>query len=61
MQEYKKKTRYEGVYMYVAPDGYNFWSENCNYGSVIWGGDCLSNHYYLKPINDEINTEKDSE
>ena len=56
MQEYKKKTKYEGVYMYVAPEGYNFWSQGTNYGSVVYGGDCLTNYYYLKPIEDETNT-----
>lgn len=53
IQKLKHKTKYEGVFMYVAPDGYNFWSENTNYGSVVYGGDCLENHYYLKEIKDE--------
>ena len=68
LQKMKHKTKYEGVFMYVAPDGYNFWSENTNYGSVVYGGDCLENHYYLKEIKDEdttnnittINTKQDN-
>lgn len=59
LQKMKKPTDYEGVYTYHAPEGYSFWSENTNYGNVIWGGDCLTNYYYLK--KNETNTEKDSE
>lgn len=53
LQKLKHKTPYDGVFIYVAPDGNNFWSNNTNYGSVIYGGDCLENHYYLKEIEDE--------
>ena len=51
LQKLKKKTPYDGVFMYVAPDGYEFWSENTCYGTTIWGGGYLDNHYYLKEIN----------
>ncbi len=59
LQKMKKPTNYEGVFMYVAPEGYKFWSEGTCYGDVVWGGDCLTNYYYLK--EDETNTEKNSE
>ena len=50
LQKLKKKTPYDGVFVYVAPDGYEFWSENTCYGTTIWGGGYLDNHYYLKEI-----------
>lgn len=48
LQKMKKPTNYEGVFTYEAPEGYSFWSENTCYGKTIWGGDCLTNYYYLK-------------
>ena len=60
LQKMKKPTNYEGVFMYVAPEGYKFWSEGTCYGDVVFGGDCLTNYYYLKK-KDETNTEKNSE
>ena len=60
LQKLKNPTQYEGVFKYVAPDGYNFWSNDTNFGNVIWGGDWLTNYYYLKEI-DETNIKKDSE
>lgn len=59
LQKMRRPTKYEGVYMYVAPDGYEFWSEDKCYGKVVYGGDCLTNYYYLK--ENETDTEKDSE
>lgn len=50
LQKLKKPTIYEGVFTYNAPDGYEFWSENTCYGTTIWGGGYLDNHYYLKEI-----------
>ena len=58
LQKMKRKTKYEGVFMYVAPEGYKFWSEGTCYGKVVYGGDCLTNYYYLK--EDETDTEKNS-
>ena len=58
LQKLRRPTNYEGVFEYHAPEGYSFWSENTNYGKVIWGGSQLTNYYYLK--KDEIDTEKDS-
>lgn len=53
LQRLKRKTPYEGVFQYVAPDGYEFWSENTCYGATVWGGDCLTNYYYLKEKQDK--------
>lgn len=52
LQKLKKKTPYDGVFVYVAPDNYHFWSNSTDYGETVWGGDCLENHYYLKKIED---------
>lgn len=49
---YRQETQYEGVYKYVAPEGYEFWSFDTNYGNVIWGGKYLDNAYYLKKKDD---------
>lgn len=49
---YRQETKYEGVYKYVAPDGYEFWSCGSKYGNVIWGGKYLDNVYYLKKKDD---------
>ncbi|MDY6419356.1 MAG: hypothetical protein SPL03_02280 [Succinivibrio dextrinosolvens] len=49
---YRQETQYEGVYKYVAPEGYEFWSFNTNFGNVIWGGKYLDNAYYLKKKDD---------
>ena len=59
LQKMKVKTKYDGVFMYVAPEGYKFWSEGTCYGNVVYGGDCLTNYYYLK--EDETDTEKNCE
>ena len=58
LQKMKKPTKYEGVFTYNAPEGYSFWSENTCYGKVIFGGNALTNYYYLK--EDETDTEKNS-
>ncbi len=59
LQKMRKPTKYDGVFEYHAPEGYSFWSDNTNYGKVIFGGSQLTNYYYLK--ENETNTEKDSE
>ena len=48
LQKMRKPTKYDGVYEYHAPEGYEFWSEDTNYGKVVYGGECLTNYYYLK-------------
>lgn len=59
LQKMKVKTKHDGVFEYHAPEGYSFWSEDTCYGKVVYGGDCLTNYYYLK--EDETDTEKNSE
>ena len=49
----RESTMYEGLFKYIAPDGYVFWSNDSCYGSVIWGGDKLSNYYVLKKKTDK--------
>ena len=56
LQKLKKPTKYEGVFTYHAPEGFSFWSNNTCYGKTVWGGDCLTNYYYLK--EDEDSPEK---
>lgn len=56
LQKMRRPTKYEGVFEYHAPEGYSFWSENTNYGKVIWEGSQLTNYYYLK--EDEDNPEE---
>ena len=46
-EEYRQNTQYEGVYKYIAPEGYHWQCENTNYGNVIWGGCSLYNNYAL--------------
>lgn len=50
ISKYMSATEFEGVYRYDAPEGYEFWSCGTCYGSTIWGGRYLENHYYLKKI-----------
>ena len=50
LMKLRRPTKYEGVFEYHAPEGYEFWSENTKYGSTVWGGAQLTNYYYLKPI-----------
>ena len=48
LQRLRKPTKYDGVYIYQAPEGYEFWCEDTNYHDTVWGGECLTNYYYLK-------------
>lgn len=48
---YRVPTQYEGVYKYIAPEGYHFQSFNTNFGRVIWGGYILDNPYMM--VKDE--------
>lgn len=43
--------RYEGVYEWIAPDNYHFENDGTNYGTVIYGGERLTNSYEL--VKDE--------
>lgn len=53
MSKYRESTMYENVYKYTAPEGYEWWVDNTNYGNVIWGGKTLDNFYYLKKKNEK--------
>ena len=44
-------TPYEGIYKYIAPNGYCFYVDNTSYGNVIYGKDILENPYILKSSN----------
>lgn len=46
-------TQYEGLFKYIAPNGYQFWSGDCCYGDVIYGLEKLTNHYVLKKKMDK--------
>ena len=58
LMKLRKPTKYEGVYQYIAPEGYEFWSENDCYGRIVFGGSQLTNYYYLKPIEHEDNPQE---
>jgi hypothetical protein len=51
MSKYREPTMYESIFKYTAPEGYEWWVNDTNYGSVIWGGKSLDNYYYLKKKN----------
>ena len=58
MLQYRQDTQYEGVYKYVAPEGYHWDSLGTNYGKVVWGGKDLMNPYMLVKDKDyENNTD----
>lgn len=58
MKKYRNDTIYPNVYQYIAPEGMEWWSDNTNFGRVIYGGAELINIYYLKEKTHEDNTEK---
>lgn len=55
MQQYRQPSDFANVFRYVAPEGYEWWSDNTNFGNVIWGGKELINIYYLKEKAHEDN------
>ena len=44
----RENTPYEGIYKYIAPDGFKFWVGDDCFGNVIWGKEILDNPYILK-------------
>ena len=46
----REETEHEGVYRYIAPEGYEFFSDGFRYGTVVYGGETLTNYYQLKKI-----------
>lgn len=51
-EKYRQETPYEGVYKYVAPEGYHWQCMSDNFGKVIWGGINLYNPYVLQKDKD---------
>lgn len=50
-EKYRQETPYEGVYKYVAPEGYHWQCMSDDFGKVIWGGINLYNPYVLVKDN----------
>lgn len=50
-EKYRQETPYEGVYKYVAPEGYHWQCMSDDFGKVIWGGLNLYNPYVLVKDN----------
>ena len=57
-EKYRQETTYEGVYKYVAPEGYHWQCMSDDFGKVIWGGINLYNPYVL--IKDKDYEEMDN-
>ena len=57
IEKYRQSTPYEGVYKYVAPDGFHWECLGDFYGKVIWGGFTLPEYPYVlcKDKKDEEN------
>ena len=58
-ENYTREQIYNGVFKYIAEDGYHFESYGSNYGQIIYGGDELTNHYIIK--KDESNEKMDND
>ena len=46
MDDYRQPSAYEGIYKYVAPNGYHWMCKGDDFGTVIWGGFDLGNYPY---------------
>jgi len=55
-----RKELYSGIFLYSLPMGYEFWSNNCNFGNTIYAKKVPDNYYIIKKKNNEINSSKDS-
>ena len=49
---YTREQIYNGVFKYIAEDGYYFESYGVNYGNIVYGGEVLTNHYILRKYKD---------
>ena len=47
---YRQPTQYEGLFKYVAPEGYRWFVDNTDYGVIIYGEYILQNPYELKQV-----------
>lgn len=56
-----RKELYSGIFLYSLPMGYEFWSNNCNFGNTIYAREVPDNYYIIKKKNNEINSSKNSE
>ena len=45
--QYRQPTAYQGLYKYVAPEGYRWHCNNDSFGKVVYGGFILANTYSL--------------
>ena len=46
MDEYRQPSAYQGIYKYIAPNGYHWMCKGDDFGTVIWGGFDLGNYPY---------------
>lgn len=44
----REPTSYDGIFKYVAPDGFKFYVGDDCFGSVVYGKEKLENPYILK-------------
>lgn len=49
-ENYRESTQYQGVFKYIAPNGYVWESCGTLFGKIIYGGETLNNPYVLKKI-----------
>lgn len=54
-----RKELYSGIFLYSLPMGYEFWSNNCNFGNTIYAKEVPDNYYVVKKKN-ENNINQDS-
>ena len=47
MDDYRQPSAYEGIYKYIAPDGYKWMCKGDDFGKIIWGGYDLSAYNYI--------------
>lgn len=47
IEKYRENTQYEGVYKYVAPEGYHWECLGDFYGKIVWGGFTLPEYPYV--------------
>ena len=57
MDDYRQPSAYQGIYKYIAPEGYHWMCKGDDFGKTIWGGYDLSAYHYrlVKIDNNEEN------
>ena len=48
--KYRHPTLYDGLFQYIAPEGYHWFVGNTDYGAIIYGEYILQNPYELKQV-----------